>query len=106
MPANARLLIAPKATVNGEKAQELDVVIFGHSGAYTGAVMLGTTPAIEGIQGATPYAALNKLLLTTCEMLNSYIPKLGAHQRNVHAGGIFDEDLISVELMEAQKRAG
>jgi hypothetical protein len=76
------------------------------TGAYTGAVMLGTTPAIESAEATTPAAALHKLLLTTCELLNNFIPKLGAHQRNVHGGGVFDEDLISVELEEAQKRAG
>jgi len=69
------------------------------SGAYTGAVMLGLTPAIEEGEGVTPEAAMHKLLTTTCELLNTYVPKLQGHQRNVHGGGVFDEDLIRKELI-------
>ncbi|SMQ48104.1 unnamed protein product [Zymoseptoria tritici ST99CH_1A5] len=85
-------------------SSKLEVVIFGHT-EYTAAIMVGITPAIEGASGATPEAALRKLLLATCELLHGFMPKVGAHQRNIHNGGVFDEDTICVELMEAQRKS-
>ena len=66
--------------------------------------MVGLIPAIEGDKAPSPEAAIRKLLVATSELLNQYIPKVGAHQRNIHGGGVFDEDLISAEIQEAQKR--
>lgn len=57
--------------------------------------MVGLTPAIEGSNAPTPESALRKLLSATAEMLCQFIPKLGAHQRVIHGGGMFDEDLIA-----------
>lgn len=84
---------------------EIDVVVFGQSPEYTGAVMLGLKPALEGGQAKTPQAALEKLLVASAEMLKLYIPKLGAHQRNIHGGGVFDEDLVSEEIVEAERNS-
>ena len=73
---------------------DLDIVIFGTAGSspeFTAAVMVGLTPAIEGDKGVTPEGALRKLLVSTCELLKTYIPKVGAHQRNIHGGGVYDE---------------
>ncbi|CAK3802942.1 Hypothetical predicted protein [Lecanosticta acicola] len=67
--------------------------------------MVGVTPAIEAGQAATPEGALRKLLLATAELLNQYMPKLGSHQRVIHGGGVFDEDVINPDLIEAQKKA-
>ncbi|KAK5109255.1 hypothetical protein LTR62_007237 [Meristemomyces frigidus] len=97
--ANARLVINPTTA----RQTNIDVVVFGSSGSFVAAVMLGTTPAIEGPEAATPDLATRKLLLASCELLTQYIPKLGAHQRNIHGGGVFDEDLVSAVLIEAQK---
>ena len=68
--------------------------------------MAGLTPAIGGAQAPTPEAAMRKLFVATAELLNTYIPKVGAHQRNIHGGGVFDEDLISVEIVQAAQRMG
>ena len=84
---------------------ELDVVVFGHTSNYTAAVMVGLTPAIEGEKANSPEGAMRKLLIATAELLNEFIPKLGSHQRNIHGGGVFDEDMISAEMGEAQKKA-
>ena len=65
--------------------------------------MVGLTPAIEGDAAPTPESAMRKLLNSTAEMLAMFIPKVGAHQRNIHGGGVFDEDLIAGEIM-AQRR--
>ena len=70
---------------------DLDVVVFGTSNNYMAALMVGLTPAIEGDPASSPDGALRKLLQSTCELLNTYIPKVGAHQRNIHGGGVFDE---------------
>jgi hypothetical protein len=66
--------------------------------------MVGLTPVIEGGAGTSPEVALRKLLMATCELLNTYMPKVGSHQRNIHGGGVFDEDAISSDLIGAQKR--
>lgn len=66
--------------------------------------MVGVKPAIEAASAGTPEGALRKLLLATTELLNMYMPKLGSHQRAIHGGGVFDEDLISPDLAEAQKK--
>ena len=84
---------------------EIDVVVFGNSNNYTAAVMLALTPAIEGEKAATMEGAMRKLLVATAELLNTYIPKVGDHQRNIHGGGVFDEDLISAEIVEARKKS-
>ena len=84
---------------------DLDVVVFGHSDKYTAALMAGLTPAIEGGQAPSPEAAMRKLFTATAELLNVYIPKVGTHQRNIHGGGVFDEDLISTELIEARNKS-
>ena len=81
---------------------DLDVVVFGHTNVYTAALMVGLTPAIEGATAPSPEAAMRKLFIATAELLNTYIPKVGAHQRNIHGGGVFDEDMISPEIVEAQ----
>lgn len=99
----------------------MDVVVFGSSNMYTAALsmypppqairllyadselVVGLTPAIEGDSAAAPESAMRKLLTSTAEMLACYIPKVGAHQRNIHGGGVFDEDLISGEIL-AQRR--
>lgn len=81
---------------------DLDVVVFGR-GEYTAALMVGLIPAIEGDKAPSPEAAIRKLFVATAELLNQYIPKVGAHQRNIHGGGVFDEDLICAEIVEAQK---
>lgn len=83
---------------------DLDVVVFGHTDKYTAALMAGLTPAIEGAQAPTPEGAMRKLFIATAELLNTYIPKVGAHQRNIHGGGVFDEDMISAEIVEAQRK--
>lgn len=68
--------------------------------------MAGITPVIEGGQPPTPEAAMRKLLVATAALLNTYIPKVGAHQRKIHGGGVFDEDLISLEIVQAAQRRG
>lgn len=80
---------------------KIHIIIFGEGKAFTAAVMAGLTPAIEGEEASTPEAAMRKLMLTTCEMLKGYVPKVGAHQRVVHGGGVFDEDLITAEIKKA-----
>ena len=60
--------------------------------------MVGLTPAIEGATTSTPEGALRKLLAATSEMLRLFIPKLGAHQRAIHGGGVFDEELVVGEI--------
>lgn len=78
-----------------------NIVVFGTAGTFTAAVMMGPAPAIEGGAGVTPEVALRKLLLTTAEVLDMYMPKVGAHSRNVHGGGIFDVDLLRQDVVEA-----
>ena len=75
-----------------------DVVVFGSDKDFKAAVMVGLTPAIEGAATNTPEAAMRKLFTATSEMLCQFIPKLGAHQRAIHGGGLFDEDLIAGEV--------
>lgn len=58
---------------------------------YIAAIMLGLKPAIEGDTAMTPEGGMRKLFLATCELLKNYIPKVGAHQRNIHGGGVYDE---------------
>ena len=82
---------------------DLDVVVFGHTNEFTAALMAGLRPAIEGDKAPTPEGAMRKLLIATAELLNTYIPKVGTHQRNIHGGGVFDEDMISPEIIEARK---
>ena len=84
---------------------DLDVVVFGTPSEYTAALMVGLTPDIEGDKANSPEGAMRKLFTATCELLKTYIPKVGTHQRNIHGGGVFDEDLISGEVVEAQKKA-
>lgn len=69
----------------------MDIVVFGPQGKYIAAIMVGLKPAIEGDQALNPEGAIRKLFLATCELLTVYIPKVGAHQRNIHGGGVFDE---------------
>ena len=66
--------------------------------------MSGLTPAIEGDKATSPEGAMRKLFLATSELLKAYIPKVGSHQRNIHGGGVFDEEMISAEIVEAQRR--
>jgi hypothetical protein len=109
MHSNATL-INPSTTTTASAqppargSTKLEIVIFGLAD-YTAAVMVGITPSIEGASGTTPEAALRKLLLATCELLHGFMPKVGAHQRNIHNGGVFDEDTISTELMDAQRKS-
>ncbi|GIZ37072.1 hypothetical protein CKM354_000053500 [Cercospora kikuchii] len=102
-PATARN-IAPVDTsatlVETDAHSPLDVVIFGNN-EYTAAVMKGLTPAIEGETAPTPELAMRKLLIATCELLQMFMPKVGSHQRNIHGGGVFDESLISSDLIKA-----
>ncbi|KAK3072261.1 hypothetical protein LTR53_002876 [Teratosphaeriaceae sp. CCFEE 6253] len=101
--ANSRYMLVPSTTHTAATPTDLDVVIFGMTGAFTAAVMLGLTPAIESQECGTIDMAMHKLLLATCELLNTYIPKLEGHQRNIHGGGVFDEDLIRKELAGPKK---
>ncbi|EMC96527.1 hypothetical protein BAUCODRAFT_24286 [Baudoinia panamericana UAMH 10762] len=120
--ANAEFLLGSDTISAAKDTRDgLNVVVFGTNAAYTGAVVIGLRPAIEGPECSTPHLALARLLTTTCELLaryvgpqnlrravsliieRSYVPKLSAHQRNIHGGGVFDEDLISPELVEVQK---
>jgi len=80
---------------------EIDVVVFGEGSTYIAAVMIGSIPAIEGADGSNPAAAMSKLLTATCELLKTYIPKVGAHQRNIHGGGVFDDDLIRDDIKKS-----
>ncbi|KAF2207781.1 hypothetical protein CERZMDRAFT_102046 [Cercospora zeae-maydis SCOH1-5] len=111
--ANAKMLLKPAASprqiasadtsatlVEHDGQTPLDIVIFG-SNEYTAAVMKGLTPAIEGDPAPTPELALRKLLVATCELLQMFMPKVGSHQRNIHGGGVFDESLISSDLIKA-----
>ncbi|KAF7194068.1 hypothetical protein HII31_04589 [Pseudocercospora fuligena] len=93
--------------VGGEpvNSSDIDIVIFSDNGKYTAAIMVRMTPAVEGPQCPTPEASLLKLLNATCELLNAHMPKLGSHQRNIYGGGVYDEDFISSELIEAQTRS-
>lgn len=84
---------------------ELEMVVVGHIGQYRAMVMLGTTPAIESEPGPTPESAVRKLFLATAELLTNYIPAMGGHQRNIHGGGVYDEDLISGKLSEVIKKS-
>lgn len=69
-PSNSSSICTPKN-------DKLDVVVFGLGQEFTAAIMLGITPAIEGASGNTPEAALRKLLLATCELLDGFMPKVG-----------------------------
>ena len=91
-------MLVPSTPHTAATPTDLDIVIFGMTGAFTAAVMLGLTPAIEGPECTTPDMAMHKLLTATCELMNTFIPKLQGHQRNIHGGGVFDEDLIRKEL--------
>ena len=89
----------------------MDVVVYGTAPVgpfpapdYVAVLMVGLTPAIEGSKASSPEAALRKLLQATAELLKEYIPKVGAHQRAIHGGGVFDEDMISAEIIEAQRK--
>lgn len=68
--------------------------------------MLGLKPAIEGTEEKTPEIAMNKLFLATCELLKLYLPKVLPHQRNIHGGGVFDDELIAKATIEAGKGSG
>lgn len=83
-------------TLNGTVTDgALDIVVFGRGSEFVAAVMDGLTPAIEGEAGPTPEVAMRKCLMTTCELLKEYIPKVGEHHRNVPGGGVFKADIIS-----------
>ena len=89
---------------------DLDVVVFGEQlykqdSKFTAAVMVGLTPAIEGDPAPTPEAAMRKLFTSTCELLKMYIPKVGAHQRNIHGGGVFDEVSCALTSLHYPKSA-
>ncbi|KAI5357995.1 hypothetical protein Slin15195_G063250 [Septoria linicola] len=113
--ANAKMLLKPTARavstlpsidtsttlVEGGGSSAMDIVIFGSDSSYTAAVMQGLKPAIEGDSAPTPEVAMRKLLTATCELLKMYMPKVGDHKRNIHGGGVFDEDLIAAELVRA-----
>lgn len=64
---------------------------------------------------------MRKLLMSTSELLNTIMvstddkselqqpvpltssapqPKLGSHQRNIHGGGVVDEDFLSRDLLD------
>lgn len=94
-----------KATTGQTQVSDLDVVIFGHAPYLTAAVMVSLIPAIEGVEAVSHEQALRKLLNATSELLAQYVPKVGAHQRVIHGGGVFDDDLISEDIKEAQRRA-
>ena len=98
-------------------------MVYGHSGAYTATVLVGVKPAIskkpitthhilaltvhtEGPAAAHIDKALAGLLSATCELLNAYAPKVLPHQRSIHGGGAFDEDMISQVLVGAGKCNG
>ncbi|EMF15968.1 uncharacterized protein SEPMUDRAFT_124114 [Sphaerulina musiva SO2202] len=105
--ANAKMLLNPRVasnlssndsttTLNGTVTDgALDIVVFGRGSEFVAAVMDGPTPAIEGEAGATPEVAMRKCLMTTCELLKEYLPKVGEHHRNVPGGGVFKADIIS-----------
>jgi len=84
---------------------DLDVVVFGQTGRYVAALMAGLIPAIEAEPAPSVEAAMRKLMSSTAEMLHTFIPKIGSHQRNIHGGGVFNESLLSPELLEAQKNS-
>ena len=89
---------------------DLDVVIFGeqtkqNEGTYTAALMAGLTPAVEGGTGRSPEGAMRRLLLATCELLKMYMPKVGAHQRNVHGGGVFNEVSFRLGILSSRSRS-
>ncbi|KAK1064858.1 hypothetical protein LTR12_012263 [Friedmanniomyces endolithicus] len=104
--ANSHLMLVPSTTHTAATPTNLNVVVFGQTGSFTAAVMLGLTPAIQGPEGNTPDMAMHKLLTATCELLNTFIPKLAGHQRNIHGGGVFDDDLIRKELSSEPQRGG
>ncbi|KAK3617569.1 hypothetical protein LTR56_025185 [Elasticomyces elasticus] len=104
--ANARFMLVPSTTHTASKPTDLDVIVYGQTGSFTAAVMLGLTPAIQGPEANTPDSAMHKLLTATCELLNTFIPKLASHQRNIHGGGVFDDDLIRKELSSESHRKG
>nr|OQO24942.1 hypothetical protein B0A51_09079 [Rachicladosporium sp. CCFEE 5018] len=104
--ANAKIMLATRnpstftansSTTLMTSPGETAVVVFGQD-KYIAAVMVGLTPAIESIECATPELAMRKLFTTVCEVLALHIPKLGIHQRAVHGGGCFDDDLIVESL--------
>lgn len=78
------------------------MIVFGAETSFTAVVMRGMHPAIQGEKATTPETALRKLLMATSELLRMYLPKVGAHQRNIHGGGVFDDDFIRRELAEGQ----
>lgn len=112
--ANARTLFLPcsdektahrSSYHDGFGTADLDVVIFGKSASFTAAVLVRNAPALEGAADKTPESALRQLLLASAEVLEQYIPKLAGHQRTIHdAGGIFDEDMVALPLMEAKNK--
>ncbi|KAK5737897.1 hypothetical protein LTR17_006335 [Elasticomyces elasticus] len=104
--ANARFMLVPSTTHTASKPTDLDVIVYGQTGSFTAAVMLGLTPAIQGPEANTPDSAMHKLLTATCELLNTFIPKLSGHERNIHGGGVFDDDLIRKELSSESHRKG
>lgn len=85
--------------------EPIDVVIYGDGNKFHGAVMLGLTPAISGGDGTTPEMALRKLFLAVTETLKLFIPKVGIHQRNIHGGGVFDDDLITKDIKAAHDKS-
>lgn len=89
-----------------QHTESIEVVVFSKNSGFVGAVMLGLKPAIEGDEGTTVEVALRKLMTATAEILSMYIPKVGSHQRNIHGGGIFDEDMITAEIKEAKRLGG
>lgn len=105
--ANAKMLLNPRVASNLSSNDStttllgtvtdgaLDIVVFGRGSEFVAAVMDGLTPAIEGEAGPTPEVAMRKCLMTTCELLKEYIPKVGEHHRNVPGGGVFKADIIS-----------
>lgn len=80
----------------------------------------GIAPALEGATSTSPEGAMRKLLLATSEFLDTIMvstgqseprlsagltsfalkPKVGSHQRNIHGGGVVDEDFISRDLLD------
>ncbi|KAK4505906.1 hypothetical protein PRZ48_003871 [Zasmidium cellare] len=95
--------LVTSSTTTGSSAtrpDNLEVVVFGDGNEFKAAVVSGIQPVIEGATASAPEGAVRKLLMSTCELLNTIMPKLGSHQRNIHGGGVVDEDFLSRDLLD------
>ncbi|KAF2162041.1 hypothetical protein M409DRAFT_27421 [Zasmidium cellare ATCC 36951] len=96
-------LVTSSTTTTGTSTTSpanLEVVVYGDGSEFKAAVVCGIYPVIEGATGISPEGAMRKLLLSSSELLNTIMPKLGSHQRNIHGGGVVDEDFLSRDLID------